>query len=235
MKEKEIKFITKVECPKVDPAFKHTETALFIGSCFSENIGLKLTTLKYNLSLNPSGILYNPRSIACTLWSIINKKKYAKSDLSIKEDLYFSYDHHGKFRSTDPEELINLINFEFDNAHVVLKKASHLFITFGSAFVYRLKENNKPVANCHKMPADLFNRELLTIENIFKEYAELIQQLNKVNKKIKIIFTVSPIRHWKDGATENLLSKSILFIAINKLKKEFKNVSYFPAYEIFNG
>jgi len=205
---------------------------LFFGSCFTENIGEKIANLHLQNIINPFGILYNPSSVAENIRILIANRSLSENDLDFNNNKWFSYNHHGKFSNSDKQKCLNGINDEINNANNFLKETDLLFITFGTSWVYKLKETSKIVANCHKIPAKNFIRERLTISEIFDTYSKLITELKTINPKIKIVFTVSPIRHWKDGANGNQLSKSILLLAIEEIVKQNKNCFYFPSYEI---
>lgn len=209
----------------------HTKTC-FIGSCFSNNIGNVLKELKFPVVLNPFGVLYNPVSVKNALNSILIQKKYTEKDLNFSNDKWFSYQHHGSFSSSKKDEILNNINQKSEQAHFFLRNTNILFITFGTAWYYRLNRNGEIVANCHKQAAQLFTREMLSVNEIVDLWNPLIKQLQEFNRNIKIVFTLSPVRHWKDGAENNQLSKSVLNVAIHKIIKNNHHCSYFPAYEI---
>ncbi len=209
----------------------HRKT-VFIGSCFTENIGNKLLENKFPALINPFGVLYNPKSVLKALEIIIAKKIFFENDLNYENDKWFSFNHHSSFSSPNKKEVLNKINGEIDKAHNYIKEAQTLFITFGTSWYFKLLENNEVVANCHKLPSNLFKRELLNVNEIVSSWGQLIKQLNNFNPDLKIVFTVSPIRHWKDGAINNQLSKSILIVAIHEILKGNKHIPYFPSYEI---
>lgn len=221
----------KIEQPGFD--INHQTRLMSLGSCFSNNIGDKLSENKFQNNTNPFGVLYNPASISAVLKRILSAKTFAKDELVEYDNLFQSFMHHSSFSSTNEEECLNKINNAFSDAVQSLQRTNIFLITFGTAYIYRLKSNGEVVANCHKFPARTFNRQRLTVDEIVQEWEELIKELQKVNPHMKIIFTVSPIRHWKDGAHENQISKSILHLSIDELQRKFdKQVYYFPAYEI---
>lgn len=225
-------FRTEINIKKYDFQIDYNKKLFFIGSCFSENISNLFKKYKFNVFSNPSGILYNPISISDILNFIINGKIFTKEDLFYLDNKWLSFYHHGSFSNNDLNITLEKINNNLVNANDFLKNTNYLFITFGSSFVYELKENNLIVANCHKLNSKLFNQRLLEIEEIKNNYIELINKLNYFNPNMKIIFTVSPIRYLKYGHEQNTYSKSILVIFINELKKIFKNIYYFPSYEL---
>ncbi len=227
-------FRTEIKISKSEFDINYNSKIFFIGSCFTDNIGNYFKKLKFDTLINPYGVLYNPESIYNTINFIIENKKFKESDLLKFNDKWISLNHHGSFSDTQLNKILNKINTENTKAHIFLKQTDFLFITFGTSWIFRYNETKKTVANCHKIPAKKFTREILSVNNIINNYNKLITNVTKFNPKIKIIFTVSPIRHLKDGAHQNQISKSTLFLAINELNKKFNNTSYFPSYEIVN-
>ena len=220
---------------KVDPSkhkLSYNSNIFLIGSCFSNNIGEKLNSLKFNSIINPFGVLYNPVSIYNALEFLLLKKQFSEEDISFYNEKWFSFYHHTSFSNENKNECLNNINSSIIKSIDFFNKADFLIITFGTARVYRYKKSNKIVSNCHKIPAKEFDHELLSIENIVDIYEKIIKKLNSLNNALHIIFTVSPIRHWKDGAYGNQISKSILLLAIKELISKFNNCNYFPGYEI---
>jgi hypothetical protein len=209
----------------------HQSNLLLIGSCFSENIGSKLISNKFNTLINPSGILFNPISIVNTLNDIIEEKEVGVKDLHFENGLYHSFAHHGRFSGPNSEEVLTCINQSREEATLFLKKTDVIIVTLGSSWTYRHNDTGEFVANCHKVPNKKFTKELLEVDFIVKKLQGVIDKLQAINSNLKVIFTVSPVRHWKDGAEENTLSKSILNVAIHQLARS-KAVYYFPAYEM---
>lgn len=205
---------------------------LFTGSCFTENIGKKLNELKFNIYINPFGIIYNPISIVNSLNFILENKQFQKQDLFFYNEYWHSFFHHGKFSDKNKDKALQVINKQVNKTHNFIKNTDFLFITFGTARVYVLKKNGQIVANCHKLPASKFDKKCLTENEIVTVFNEFIGKLRIINKGIKIFFSVSPVRHLKDGFSENFLSKSILRTSIEKIKKKYSDVYYFPSYEI---
>jgi len=207
---------------------------MFMGSCFSENMGQKLIDQKFNVDMNPFGILYNPESIANSLKNLLEKSVFTEDDLFQDQGLWNSFAHHSRFSDVRKEVVLEKINKRIAVSSEFLKTADFLIITFGSAWIYQLKNSGRIVSNCHKINAAEFRRLRLEVLEINELYYELFTEIWRVNPRLKIIFTVSPIRHWKDGAVENQVSKSTLLLAIDHLIKDFadRELSYFPAYEI---
>ncbi|MFP4024714.1 MAG: GSCFA domain-containing protein [Thiohalospira sp.] len=205
---------------------------LFMGSCFTENIGNKMYALKFPAMINPFGVLYNPASVQKGLEILIDQKAFNPGDLEFFNGQWFSFYHDTEYSHPDQQKCLEKINGSIKLAASHVRKSKYLFISFGTAWVYKYLKTERIVSNCHKIPAKEFERVKLGVEDIFVEWAKLINRLNELNKNLKIIFTVSPVRHWKDGAVQNQLSKSTLILAIHQLIKIFKNVEYFPSYEI---
>ena len=203
-----------------------------LGSCFAENMGSKFSYYKFDVDVNHCGIIYNPLSVANVLRLIVEGKQFEKSDLRQVGGKWVSLYHHGAFSSTDPDECLRRINDRLTKATGELRTLDLLVITWGTAWVYRYTRENIVVSNCHKIPSQEFERSRLSVEDIVKEYLVLIGRLREINPGLRILFTVSPIRHWKDGAHGNQLSKATLLLAIDRLREELQHVYYFPAYEI---
>jgi hypothetical protein len=211
----------------------HSKKIMMIGSCFSEHIGEKLKERKFNINLNPFGILYHPLAISSALERMIENNPFSVKDLKLEDNRYISFYHHGKFNHPDQQIMLSNINDAFNKGIEQLMVADYLFITWGTAFGYTHKESgNNIVSNCHKIPNNQFNKKLSQPDEIVQEYRELIDGLINLNPHLKIIFTVSPVKHLKDGLINNNISKSILLLAAYRLKTETKGISYFPAYEL---
>ncbi len=225
-------FRTVVTIPKATGKISYNSSILFFGSCFSENIGDRFVERRFNATINPFGILYNPASVKQSLNILMDNRMFDDSMLFENKGLWHSFYHHSRFSSDDKQEVSGKINEQIASGHKRLTKAGYLFITFGTSWVYEHIKDRSVVANCHKLPSANFNRYRLTVEEIVNSYDELIVRLKEFNPGLKIVFTVSPVRHWKDGAHGNQLSKSVLFLAIDSLVKRFENVEYFPAYEL---
>lgn len=190
--------------------------------------------LKFDIDINPFGILYNPVSIANGLQFLLQNKEFTEADLIETDGLWHSFYHHGRFSFPDKQETIDTINRTIKSSSAYLEKAGFLFITFGTAWVYRYLKTGQIVSNCHKIPSNEFERVRLSGNEIVSEYITLLNEIKKRNPSVKVIFTVSPIRHWKDGAVENQRSKAVLLLAIDEIIKKSGAdfCAYFPAYEI---
>jgi len=228
------KFHTIVDIPVFSGQTGYSKKNMFFGSCFTENIGNRMAALKYNVVINPFGILYNPISVANGLRILLDKKVFTSEDLIEADGLWHSFFHHGRFSSPNKKETLDAINDRIKSSAEFLKTTDFLFITFGTAWIYKFKKTGQTVSNCHKINANEFERVRLSVDEIVQEYKKLLAEIRNINSSIKIVFTVSPIRHWKDGAIENQRSKAILLLAIDKLINEFGHdfCTYFPSYEI---
>ncbi|MFC2109963.1 GSCFA domain-containing protein [Bacteroidota bacterium] len=209
----------------------HESSILLFGSCFSENIGKKLAYYKFDTTTNPYGTLFHPLAIEKAISDCVSLKKYNSKELIFHNELYHSFHHHSDFSCSTEKEVLTNINQTIVQNHDRLKKASHLIITLGTAWVYKHLKTNTAVANCHKIPQQEFSKELLSSEEIYQSLKRIQKTTNLINPKIKIIYTLSPVRHLKDGISENSLSKALLLAGIHKATKE-ENIFYYPAYEI---
>ncbi len=229
-----MQYSTPVELPEYPWQFDHVSELMLMGSCFAENIGQKLSRFKYNVDVNPFGILYNPVSVANSLKILLGQRYFTKNDLAQRNGLWFSFNHHSRFSSKDAEQTLLQINEHIKSASEKIVRADYLFLTFGTAWVYELKSTGQVVSNCHKVASSEFSRYRLPVVEIVEIYTELIEELHRKNPRLKIIFTVSPIRHWQDGAIENHVSKATLLLAINHILENVgkKMCNYFPSYEI---
>jgi hypothetical protein len=227
-----MEFRTTLPIKQSELRINYETPVMFIGSCFSAEMGKKMEEGRMQVLINPAGTVYNPVSICNTLEAIIDNRKLTHSDLNKFGNLYVSFSYYSNFSDEDEDAALEKINSSTQNAHSFLKNAKILFITFGTARVYRFKETGRIVSNCHKLPDSNFNSELLDVEEIGRLWNPLIDRLHNFNKDLKVIFTVSPVRHWKDGAHGNQVSKSVLFITIERLLGHKVAGGYFPAYEL---
>jgi len=225
------KFRTSIEIQEYTHKISPKSGVFLCGSCFSINMGEKFRNAGFNTLYNPFGTLYNPISIFQCLTRIHDEKKFNKNDFFFANNRWQSYELHGDYAGTDLENTLNKINQSIKTSHQFLKDASFAFITLGSAFVFKLIEKNTIVANCHKQANHLFRREILSEAIVFETLSGIIKKLKNINPSIEIIFTVSPVRHWRDGAIANQASKSRLISSLYELSSK-NNANYFPSYEI---
>jgi hypothetical protein len=225
-------FRTTIKVNRSSFTIDYNTSTFLMGSCFSDSVGELLNYYKLPVLLNPFGVLYNPASIAQALNTIISNKTIQTDDLFQKDDLWHSFDFHGSFSDTNKNLVLKNTNSAIQNAHNYLIKSNCIIITLGTAWVYEYIKTNKIVANCHKFHANEFKRYKLTVNTIIESWNATIEKLKSFNPTIKIIFTISPVRHLKDGAHENQLSKASLLLAVDELIQQNKNCCYFPSYEI---
>ncbi len=210
-----------------------TDNLFCIGSCFAENIAKKLELFQFKITQNPNGIVFNPSSIFKQLNVIVSNNNLISNQLVENDGLWHSMNHHGSFSGSDKQQVLNEINKSTENAHQAILKTDYLLITLGSAWAYQYLNTNEIVANNHKLDGKLFNKILLDINLLNQEFESLYAILKNVNPKIKIIFSVSPVRYVRDGLHENNISKAVLHqLVFNILKKHKNDCFYFPAYEI---
>jgi hypothetical protein len=205
---------------------------LLTGSCFTEHIGGALADWKFDTLLNPNGILFDAASVASSLVSYIEPKVYGEGDLVYMNEVWQSWQHHGVFSDIDQAACLEGINASQRRAHEFLREADWLIVTLGSAFSYRLVEGGMPVANCHRAPGKVFEKHLMTIQEIVSAMDSALHQLFFFNQKLRVIFTVSPVRHIRDGVIENNRSKARLIESVHHLVNKFDRLYYFPAYEL---
>ncbi len=223
---------TVVDIPQLTPKITYGSRIMFLGSCFSEEIGSKFEQYLFDTDVNPFGIIYNPASVYNSLKILLDNRLFTERDLFRRGQTWLSFSHHSRFSGTSSTEILEKINTRISASRQMLEKADYLFITFGTAWVYILNETGQIVSNCHKLPQKLFTRRMLEIDEIVEMYQTLIPGLWKFNPNLNIVFTISPVRHWKDGAVGNHYSKSVLMVAIQKIINLFPEVKYFPSYEI---
>jgi hypothetical protein len=228
-----MKLLTEVAIPDYPFHIDHHSPILMMGSCFTENIGWLLGKYLFPVCINPFGTTYNPLSVKKGLEALLRKEMYTDVDLDHFNDLWFSFDHYTGFSSPQKEEALEKINFSFKRAKTMLLEASFLILTWGTAWVYSYNATGMVVSNCHKIPSSRFTRFRLTAAEIVEAYESIIQVLFDFNQNLKILLTVSPVRHWKDGAHGNQLSKATLLLAQEELGKLYPDqFFYFPSYEI---
>jgi hypothetical protein len=219
----------------IDPSrdrLDYNTPVMFMGSCFATEIGNKMSEGKMNVMINPAGVVYNPLSVGNTLGILLDNKIFGSNDLYKYKGVSLSFSHHTEFSSENESQVISKINSATDKAVHFLGRSGFLFITFGTAWIYRFTENGQVVSNCHKLPSSQFVREILTVDQITTEWFKILDRIHSFNPELRVIFTISPVRHWKNGAHGNQVSKSILFLAVEKLLAHDAVSGYFPAYEL---
>ena len=217
--------------PLQDP-IRYPDKVLLVGSCFTEHIGERLSQSKFEILQNPNGILFDPYSVTDSLGSYIDNRKYEPGDLFFMNEVWQSWRHHGRFSHTNPDECLHQINESQQEAHSFLQSAKWLIITLGSSYSYRLVSSGQPVANCHRAPSGNFTKHMMSISETTLLMENCIQRLFEFNPGLQIIFTISPVRHARDGIVENNRSKARLIEAVHSLCALHSRVHYFPAYEL---
>ena len=209
-----------------------SDVFLAIGSCFAERIGQRLIQSRLNALVNANGILYNPYSMSTAIRRLLDNNAWTRDDLIEFDGCWHSPEHHGQFSDIDGDSCLLRINERFAQARLHLERTDVLILTFGTSFVYFLRRSGQPVANCHRMPADWFERRGVGASEIVEAYHMLIGQLLELRPDLTVILTVSPVRHLRDDACDNQLSKAQLIVAAQALAEAYTAVHYFPAYEI---
>ncbi len=225
-------FILPFNIKPSEDKISYGQKIFFIGSCFTEEIGNHFNKLKFDVLQNPNGILYDPRSIAYAITLYVQNKQYRRQDLFLHDELWHSWQHHSVFSGMNKDDVIANINTSQSAGHSFIQKASWLIITLGTSYSYRLKSNGEFVANCHKAPSSFFDKMLTPLEEIELQISSAIKDVQLFNPNLKIIFTISPVRHIGDGIIENSRSKARLIEAVHSIIEKNKNVFYFPAYEL---
>lgn len=211
---------------------RYTDRILLVGSCFTEHIGGKLANLKFETLQNPHGILFDPVSVCDSLVSYLEARQYQAGDLFYYQELWQSWAHHSRFSGTDQQMVLQAINDSQNRAHDFLQSADWLIITLGSSYSYRLVENQQAVANCHRAPGQWFRKHLCTIDETVAALDNMMHRLFKFNPHINLVFTISPVRHLRDGIIENSRSKARLIEAVHHMVDKFDRLHYFPAFEL---
>lgn len=230
-----MQFRTKISIPKSDNPIDYNSKIVSLGSCFAENMAEKLDYFKFQNACNPFGIIFNPISIEKMIYRVVNQFFYTENDIFFHNERWHCYEVHSDLSNSNKEEFLENLNAVLRTSLIQLLQASHIIITYGTSWVYRNIESNAVVANCHKVPQKEFSKEILSIETIENSLKNTIDLIRKVNPKANVIFTVSPVRHLKDGFVENQVSKSNLIVAIYRLLQTEhckRNTEYFPSYEI---
>lgn len=230
-----LQFTTKIPLGKFENPITYESKLLALGSCFSENIAEKFAYYKFQTAMNPFGIIFNPVSIENLLKRAVNKIDFTESDIFFHNELWHCYEVHSELSHSDKDVFLKTLNELIATTHNQILSLSHCFITLGTSWVYRNVASKQIVANCHKVPQKEFTKELLSIAAIEESLANIINILYAINPNCSVVFTVSPVRHIKDGFIENTLSKAHLISALQSILKteHYKlNTEYFPSFEI---
>jgi len=227
-----VQLTLQLNIPPLPQPIRYTDPVLLMGSCFTEHISDRLVQHKFSVLSNPNGILFNPLSVAHSLDSYLDNKQHTQNDLFYLNELWNSWHHHTRFSNIERAVALEGINDAQKAASLFIKQAKWVVITLGSAFQYYLKEGNQPVANNHRAPAQLFEKKLLKTEEIITALKNTFQKLFAANPDVQVLFTISPVRHIRDGVVDNNRSKARLIEAVHTLCEQLKQVHYFPAYEL---
>ncbi|WP_299819093.1 GSCFA domain-containing protein [uncultured Pontibacter sp.] len=225
-------FRTEVDVPNTGLNVTLQDKVLTIGSCFAEVIGNKLQQHKVDVLTNPFGTLFNPVSVCQLLNTAAGTPYNFESHLVQHNGIWYAYDLHSSISSPDKNQLLKQIQERLQITDQYLQTANLLIITLGTAVAYKLLENGNVVANCHKLPSKHFNRLLLNLQDTLHAFEQTLQLLKSINPKLKVVLTVSPVRHVKETLTMNSVSKSQLRLLCHYLQERYQEVLYFPAYEI---
>ena len=229
-------FRTPISIAKTAHPIDYNSKIISIGSCFAENMAQKFDYFKFQNTTNPFGIIFNPISIEKIVRRVVEQHFFTEQDIFLHNDLWHCYEIHSELSNSNKEELLQSLNQIITETHDYLIHSTHIIITYGTSWIYRNIQSEQIVANCHKVPQKQFTKELLAAGEIENSIQNTVQLIQKLNPDINFIFTVSPVRHIKDGFVENQLSKAHLFTAIHQVLKihnlQFPNFTYFPSYEI---
>jgi len=225
-------FTTKVPVKTYEFPINYSAKLLLLGSCFAENMGEKFVYFKFQTTINPFGIIFNPVSIEKLVKRAVNRINFTEADVFFHNDLWHSYDVHSECSHSDKEILLKKLNAALEAMHRQIAEVSHIVITYGTSWVYQLKTTGEIVANCHKVPQSEFSKEILSPESIAQSILNTMNLIRQINPEVKFIFTISPVRHTKDGFPENQRSKAHLMTAIHPIVLDNASSNYFPSYEI---
>jgi len=225
-------FTTKIPIGKSSNLIDYNSQILSLGSCFAENMSEKFNYFKFENKANPFGIIFNPVSIENIVSRAVNNQKFSEDDIFFHNDLWHCFEVHSELSHPNKSFFLDRLNQILYDFHLQIFKATHFQITYGTSWVYRNKSSEKIVANCHKVPQSFFDKEILSAETIEKSIQKTIDTIRKVNPNGAFIFTISPVRHLKDGFAENQRSKAHLIVAIHSSNSQLSASNYFPSYEI---
>lgn len=227
-----MQFRTQIPISQSDNPIDYTSQVVSLGSCFAVNMSEKLDYFRFQNYCNPFGILFHPLAIEKSIAFALSEKQFTEADIFFHNEQWHSFDVHSDLNATDPKLLLENLNRVTSETRNRLATATHVLITLGTAWVYRKTDDDKIVTNCHKVPQKQFKKELLTVETIRESLEKMIAGILQLNPKAQFVFTVSPVRHIKDGFVENQWSKANLITAVHQVISETPNVDYFPSYEI---
>ena len=225
-------FRTQISISKSNHPIDYNSRVVSLGSCFAENIASKFDYYKFQNEVNPFGIIFNPVSIEKIIERVIQKNHFTEKDIFFHNDLWHSFEVHSELSQPNKEVFLNTLNLLIDSTFLEIKEASHIVITYGTSWIYKSNASQSVVANCHKVPQKAFQKALLSIEIIEESIQNTVALIQSINPEVQFIFTISPVRHLKDGFVENQLSKSHLISALHSSIFHLPSSIYFPSYEI---
>lgn len=227
-----MQFRTQIPISKSQNLIDYNSKIVSLGSCFAENMAEKLDYFKFQNTCNPFGIIFNPVSIEKIIHKAVNQELFTEKDIFFHNERWHCFDVHSDLSNPNKEEFLEILNQILKSTHQQITESSHIIITYGTSWIYRNLESKNIVANCHKVPQKEFSKEILSVEIIEKSIKNTIGLIQKVNPNVNFIFTISPVRHLKDGFVENQQSKAHLITAIHNSQLATRNSQYFPSYEI---
>lgn len=229
-----MKLTTEVQCPKFPFLIDYNARLLSLGSCFAEHIGDKFTYYKFRITQNPFGILFHPNAILKIVERILSDKEFNTKDVFQRDGVWHSFYAHSRLSRSSKLEMIAGLNSAANALKTACETSTHILITLGTAFIYKHKPTSEFVVNCHKVPAFEFEKQLTSVEDLKLILNQLIEAFLNINSKVNIIFTVSPVRHIKDGIIQNNRSKSHLISALHNVleERDSSNLGYFPSFEM---
>ncbi|MDC7997487.1 GSCFA domain-containing protein [Gilvibacter sediminis] len=223
---------TTISFTPQSPAIDHHSSSLFLGSCFAINMAEKFDFFSLPYTSNPFGVLFQPLAIESLVKRALDQQVFTEADLDQRDDIWFSFNAHTSLSGVDKQTVLDGSNSALSDLRFALLDAKHIIITLGTAWAYKHLERNQFVANCHKQPGGVFNKELLSIQNIERSLSHIYELIHDQNPEVNVLFTVSPVRHIKDGIVENSRSKAHLLAAVHQVVDENEQAHYFPAYEL---
>lgn len=229
-----MKFRTELDLKSSEFKISHSNQIMGIGSCFVNEIGEKLNESKFKTMINPFGTLFHPLAIGNALARIHSLTYYTRDEIFNYGESFFSWDHHSSFNRSTADETLDNINYLLEKANEFIRNTNCFILTFGTAWIYRIKDSGLFTANCHKVPAHVFEKSLMSEKQVVSSIKHCVNLIQDINPSATIFATVSPVRHIKDGIVENSVSKARLISGLNQVVSQTQNLIYFPAYEFLN-
>ena len=225
-------FTTKIPIEKYKSPIDYNSKIMSLGSCFAENMAEKFDYFKFQNTVNPFGIIFNAVSLERIIYRIVNQEFFTENDIFFHNEMWHCFEVHSSISNPDKDVFLEKLNLLIEQSNSLIKESTHIIITLGTSWFYKHLETNQIVANCHKVSQNQFTKELLSVEITKKSIENIISLIHSINKQIKFIFTISPVRHIKDGFIENNVSKANLISALHSSILHLPFSNYFPSYEI---